>query len=99
MADRRVCPVHGDAHGLSFCDIDGCDRPTHTDDNPIAATGYPTAPVGYYVMDRMADTCHDAYVAGPFETKAQAWADAREYNIAGDLEVLRFGPLTGWREV
>lgn len=24
----RECPDHGDAHGLSWCDIDGCDRPT-----------------------------------------------------------------------
>lgn len=26
--ERRECPVHGDAHGLSWCDIDGCGRKT-----------------------------------------------------------------------
>lgn len=24
----RECPTHGDSHGLSWCDVDGCDQPT-----------------------------------------------------------------------
>lgn len=66
--------------------------------NPIATTGYPFAPVGYYVMDRFASTAHDAYVAGPFQRKSSAVKDARERNIAGDLEIMRYSKLTGWRE-
>lgn len=67
-------------------------------ENPIAAEGYPYAPPGLYVMDAMADTCHAAYVGGPFASRREAVADLREYNIAGDLEIMRYSPLKGWRE-
>lgn len=41
----------------------------------------------FYVMDRFASSAQAAYVSGPFDTRAAADADRREYNIADDCDV------------
>lgn len=44
-------------------------------------------PGKFYVMDTFAHTAQDAYVSGPFGTRAAAEQDRRERNIADDCQV------------
>jgi hypothetical protein len=53
------------------------------DTTPLIPRGYGTGP-GWYVLDKFGRTFGEAYVAGPFTTRAAAEQDRRERNIGDD---------------